>query len=208
MFLIHKTNNIYFYSVNDIKGMFILKYNIEIILSALAIIISIIGFAANRFIDSILYGPKCRVAVFSADNGRGLEIQFENVGSRIMHVKRISYTAEPKQYNSKKDNRTYYTNLSEFFYSIPCDTRAESRIAEPEYLFPNSKHRLLRTTFNTQGNLLCAWKIISVMTVKVEYCGFLHRFFPTIIELKVNYDIFMDALKNSDGTLRTLKAFK
>ena len=52
-----------------------------------------------------------------------------------------------------------------------------------------------------------AWEIIHKMTVKVEYCGLLRQFVPTKTELKINYDIFMDALKNGDGTLRTLKAF-
>lgn len=188
--------------------MIIVKYNIEMILSATAIIISIIGFIAGRFLDSFLYGPRCRVSVFSADGGRGIEIQFENVGSRIMHVKRISYTIEQKPPKLKRDKRIYHTNLSEFFYGIPCDTRSESRIAEPEYLFPNSKHRLIRTTFGSQEDLLRAWEIIHKMTVKVEYCGLLRQFVPTKTELKINYDIFMDALKNGDGTLRTLKAFK
>lgn len=183
-----------------------MEYSIETALSALAIIISIINFAASRFLDSFLYGPRCRVAVFSADNGRGVEIQFENVGSRIMHVKRISYTTEQKPKNSKRDKRTYSTNLSGFFYDIPCDTRSESRIAEPENLFPNSKHRLMRTTFDTQEDLLRAWEIIHKMTVKVEYCGFLHR--TTKTELKINYSIFMDALKSNDGTLRILKVFR
>ncbi len=185
-----------------------MECKIEIILSALAIIISIVGFITNRCLDSVLYGPKCRIAVFSADSGRGLEIQFENVGSRIMHVKRISYTTEAPISNKRKDKRKYTTNLSELFYSIPCDTRAESRVAEPEYLFPNSKHRLIRTTFFSQEDLLKAWEIISQITVKVEYCGIIRRFFPTNVELKINYDIFIDALKNEDGTLRTLKAFR
>lgn len=183
------------------------KY-LDIILSATAIIISIIGFLAGRYFDHILYGPKCRVAVFSADNGRGLEIQFENVGTRIMHVKRISYTTEAMPRRTKRDNREYTTNLSRLFYCIPCDTRAESRVAEPEYLFPNSKHRLIRTTFNTQEDLLKAWEIVSKITVKVEYCGVIRHFFSTKVELKINYDIFMDALKNGDGSLRTLKAFR
>lgn len=185
-----------------------MEYNIETILSAIAIIISIVGFFANRCLDSVLYGPKCRVAVFSADNGRGFEIQFENVGSRIMHVKRISYTTEPFHSNTRKDKRKYTTNLSELFYGIPCDTRAESRVDEPEYLFPNSKHRLIRATFFSQDDLLEAWKIVSNITVKVEYCGILRQLFPTKVELKNNYIIFMDALRNGDGSLRTLKTFR
>lgn len=185
-----------------------MENTIQTILSALAIIISIIGFLANRYLDSMLYGPKCRVAIFSVDNGKGFEILFENVGSRIMHIKRISYTTEKLPPNTKKDKRKYTANLSQFFYSIPCDTRAESRVVEPEYLFPNSKHKMLKTTFNSQEELLEAWKIAEKITVKVEYCGIIRQFFPTKVELKKDYDIFMDALKNSDGTQRTLKAFK
>lgn len=180
----------------------------ETLLSAIAIIISIIGFLAGRYFDSIVYGPKHRIAVFSVENGKGLEIQFENVGSRIMHIKRISYTTEELSSSAKKDMREYTTNLSRLFYNIPCDTRAESRVAEPEYLFPNSKHKLIRTTFNSQEDLLKAWEIISKLTVKIEYCGIIRRFSPIKVELKKDYDIFMDAIKDGDGRIRILKAFK
>lgn len=71
-----------------------MNFNIEILLSISALILSILGFITNRYIDSMIYGPKCRIVVFSIECGRGLVIRIENVGSRIMNVAKVSYTTE------------------------------------------------------------------------------------------------------------------
>ena len=175
--------------------------NTSDILSIVAIIISVVGFVLSRRIDSFLYGPTCRIAAFSVP--RGFQILLENVGNRIMRIKRVTYTI-----NTDKNNKALYTdNLSSLFIEIPCETRGEARLFN-ENLFPNSKHKLINTTFFSQDDLLKAWEIVGVITVKVEYRGPIRHFFPTYRSLDVDYDTFLDALKDENGNLRRLKAFK
>lgn len=169
------------------------------ILSIIAIVISVFGFFFSRISDSFFNGPKCRIAVFSIE--KGLQIQMENVGNRIMRVKSISYTSTPEKKNS------YKKNLSSFFYEIPCETRSEARPIN-QALFPNSKHKLLTTTFDSQDKLMKAWEIAKSLTVKVEYCGPIKRFKPTYISLKDAHETFLDALKDENGNNRQLKAFR
>ena len=175
--------------------------NTSDILSIIAITISVVGFILSRYIDSFLYGPKCRIAAFSVP--KGLQILLENVGNRIMHIKRVTYTINP----DKKNKALYTDNLSSLFYKIPCETRGEARLLN-EDLFPNSKHKLINTTFITQDDLLKVWEIVDKITVKVEYCGPIRRFFPTYRSLHIDYITFLDAMKDENGNMRELKAFK
>ena len=170
------------------------------ILSIIAIIISVLGFVLGQQIDNFFNGPKCRIAVFSVP--KGLQIRLENVGNRIMRVKKVTYTVSP----DKKDKSSYTENLSSLFYSIPCETRAEARLTN-QALFPNSKHNLLTITFDTQERLIEAWEKVASITVKVEYYGPIKRFSPTTTTLKDEYDVFIDALKDENGNYRKLKAF-
>lgn len=175
--------------------------NTSDILSIIAIAISVICFILSRNLDNFLYGPKCRVVAFSVP--KGLQIILENVGNRIMHIKRVTYTVSPDQ----KNKALYRDNLSSLFYEIPCETRGEDRPFK-EDLFPNSKHKLINTTFYTQENLIKAWEIVDQITVKVEYRGPIKRFFPTYRSLHIDYITFLDALKDEKGENRELKAFK
>ena len=171
------------------------------ILSIIAIAISAVSFILGRHIDNFLYGPKCRIAAFSVP--KGLQILLENVGNRIMHIKRVTYTINP----DKKNKESYTDNLSSLFYKIKCETRGEARPLD-EDLFPNSKHKLINTTFYTQNDLINAWEIVDKITVKVEYRGPIKRFFPTYRSLHIDYITFLDALKDENGENRELKAFK
>ena len=178
-----------------------MKMKTSDILSIIAISISVTGFILGRYIDYFLYGPKCRIAVYSIP--RGLQILLENVGNRIMHIKRVTYTLD----TDIKNKNSYVNNLSSFFYSIPCETRGEARPIN-EDLFPNSKHRLMNTTFKTQNDLLKAWAVVNNITVKVEYRDPIKRFFPTYRSLHIDYMTFLDAIKDEKGNIRKMKAFE
>ena len=170
-------------------------------LAILAIVISVVGFALNRGLDNYLYGPFCHINIYSIEKGRGVQIQFENVGDRIMHVKKITYSS------AGRDKKPSFTdNLSSFFWKIPCETRSEARVRD-ENLFANSKQILLSVTFATQEDLMRAWDIIKDLTIKVEYKGIISRLFPTYISLQKEYDTFRDSINDGKGGIRKLKAF-
>ena len=119
-----------------------------------------------------------------------------------MHIKCVTYTVDDDIYNKE----FYTNNLSSLFYSLPCVTRSEVRLVD-EVLFPNSKHKLLTTTFDTQDDLMKAWEIVNRLTVKVEYHGPIKRFRPTYRSLSCDYRAFIDVMKDPNGDIRKLKAF-
>jgi len=170
------------------------------ILSVIAIVVSIIGFFLSRHLDRFLYGPKCRISAYSVP--KGLQIQIANVGDRIMHVNKVSYTI----CSDIKNKEAYTHNLSSLFYCLPCETRSETRPID-EDLFPNSRQKLLTTTFETQEEMMKAWEIVNKLTVKVEYNGPIKRFFPTYRSLSCDYETFIDVMKDENGNIRQLRAF-
>ena len=157
-------------------------------------------FILGRHLDNFLYGPKCRIVAFSVP--KGLQIILENVVIKlcILNVSHI-----PLAPTKRPDFISRY--LFSLFYEIPCETKGEDRPCN-EDLFPDSKHKLINTTFNTQDDLIKAWEIVDKITVKVEYRGPTKRLFPTYRSLHINYIIFLDALKDVNGKNRELKAFK
>lgn len=170
------------------------------ILSIIAILISIGTFILNYKMGFVLNGPYCRVCAFSIP--KGFEIQLENVGSRIMHVKSVEYIVEDKSQGLIDCGE----NLSKVFINIPCETKAEARLNE-ESLFPNSKHKLIKITFASQDKLIEAWELTSRIKVKVLYKKFI-RTKEQIFDLSVDYRIFIDAIQEADGSYRSLKAFE
>lgn len=176
--------------------------NTSDILSIIAIVVSVLGFVITLGLDKQLYGPDFRIVAFSIP--KGIEIQLENVGPRIRKVIGITYTLDTIK--RKKDIATYTDNLSSLFYHIPCLTRGESRMKH-ESLFPDSKHKLLKTTFEKQDQLIEAWEIVGKLTVKVEFKGLFLKH-SIIKSLKNDYDTFLDALIDENGNMRTLLAYK
>lgn len=171
------------------------------ILAIIALIISITSFFFNFYLNNRFYGPESRVIVNSIP--KGFKIQFENVGDRIMHIDRISYSVV-----SDGTAPVFTENLSSIFYDIPCETRAEIRLKKVN-LFSNSKHNLITTTFFNQDDLMKAWEKIRDMRVKVEYQGvYKNKHHIKIIELEEYYKTFYAAIQDGQGGIRELLAFK
>ncbi len=174
----------------------------EDIITIVSLSLSILAFFFSLMHDRYLYGPKCRIIVNSVSDGKGFSIQLENVGNRIMRLKRVLYST-----HYDPDAKTSYTdNICSFFYSIPCESMSAARLYEMA-LFPNSKHNLITITFNNQADLVKAWEIVSRMRVKAEYKGFIRKHIYVDRALKMEYQSFMDAMNDGNGGMRKLHCF-
>lgn len=107
-----------------------------------------------------------------------------------MRIKRVTYTLCP----DKKQSSIPRDYLSSLLYEIPCETRGEDRPFNKD-LFPNSKHKLINTTFYTQDDLIKSCEIVSKIAVSVEYREPIKRFFPTYRSLPFGYITFLAAMK-------------
>ena len=108
------------------------------ILSIIAIVVSVIGFFLSRSLDRFLYGPKCRISAYSVP--QGLQIQIANVGDRILHIKRVSYTICSDIKN--KEDYTHNHRLCFIAYPVKQD-RKQGRLMKICFLILN-KNFLLR----------------------------------------------------------------
>ena len=83
--------------------------------------------------------PDCRIKASSIENGSGIDIRLENVGTGVMIVDDISY------YLTVDNKSKQYTYLSKIFYGIDCKTRSEASL-QGDHLLPNSNHNLYKST--------------------------------------------------------------